>query len=976
MTRKLTGFIRSLRIVGPHSLLVVLGFAVFFVLFFSPVIFSDRVLAPGDGITYFLPNFYERSMLWDPSIWIGFPAAGDAPRMFWYPPAILLGLIPHSWNLFIICAYVLSSSFMYGYVFSLTGSRLAAAVSGLTYGLCGFMIAHLGHAAVVHTTAWLPLIIWSHSQILRYERMSVWWFVIASVAIGCAALAGHPQMFTYSVALAVISVLITGWRTPRTSWRGYFVCCLSIVVGTGLAALQLIPTAELTKHSLRATLTFSEFVAYQLPLRQLPMLLFPYVYGGSPSSFYGTPYFGAWPSSADGWGAGELTGYVGLLPLMLAALGVLGDKRRRLVWFWASVAFVALLFAVGEATPLARITYHLPVLNKFRAPARYLFLFAFPVSVLSGLGVNILAQRHVSARLMYRVIAVAAAILLSCVIALEVFASKINELALQTLNHGISLNFVTNRSIGVPLLIFLCASLVLVVWSKQPVSRTRIGMLLALLVIDLGSFGWFYEWSYRCPYAAYLEQPQAAVFYKTNVTLSHQRILPVRGGTGLVSELPPDLSKLWGIPSASGYGPFILGRLSYLLTMPPHGSVDDEWRQPSNQTLNLLGVRYVVLPEGDIEPATFSDAAGLRWSRADFSQTIGPGCDPANSMSIQIEVPRAERATRLGIIGALACSVDLQQGTSFAEVVIRDSSGRSQVQYLRAGEHVSEWAWDCSDVRPVVQHERAPVFRSYSAERGSVKCEGHDYVAVLTLDSVQEISNVSFRWTAPPGTFALKKLTVIDDERHISRPVHPIRSLDHSSRWRFVGDISYSNSGYGPDVDAEEFGASRVYENLHAHPRAWLVAEARQVTEEDAFTAIRTSRLPDGKRFESRRVALIEESSPLSIQSTTQDGTARVRLIEENIMEVDVFSSAPAFLVTSDTFYPGWKATIDGSPTHIYQTNYLLRGVVVPAGTHLVRFEFKPSSFYYGLAGTGLSLLVILASLLFTIFDHRTSRSR
>ena len=57
MTRKLTGFIRSLRIVGPHSLLVVLGFAVFFVLFFSPVIFSDRVLAPGDGSTYFLPTF-------------------------------------------------------------------------------------------------------------------------------------------------------------------------------------------------------------------------------------------------------------------------------------------------------------------------------------------------------------------------------------------------------------------------------------------------------------------------------------------------------------------------------------------------------------------------------------------------------------------------------------------------------------------------------------------------------------------------------------------------------------------------------------------------------------------------------------------------------------------------------------------------------------------------------------------------------
>src|SRR6185503_16332594 len=134
-----------------HIALVICGYTSFFIIFFSPVLFSTRVLAPGDGLNYFLPSYYARTFLWDASIWGGFPALGDAPRMFWYPPALLLALVPGSWEVFMVLAYVLAASFTYGYVYSLTRSRLSATVSGLTFAVCGFMIAHLGHAAIVHT---------------------------------------------------------------------------------------------------------------------------------------------------------------------------------------------------------------------------------------------------------------------------------------------------------------------------------------------------------------------------------------------------------------------------------------------------------------------------------------------------------------------------------------------------------------------------------------------------------------------------------------------------------------------------------------------------------------------------------------------------------------------------------------------------------------------------------------------------------
>lgn len=58
----------------------------------------------------------------------------------------------------------------------------------------------------------------------------------------------------------------------------------------------------------------------------------------------------------------------------------------------------------------------------------------------------------------------------------------------------------------------------------------------------------------------------------------------------------------------------------------------------------------------------------------------------------------------------------------------------------------------------------------------------------------------------------------------------------------------------------------------------------------------------------------------------------------------------------SDTYYPGWHATIDGRPAHIYRANFLFRAVCVPAGEHVVEFAFTPPGFRIGLAISILSM--------------------
>jgi hypothetical protein len=944
-----------------HALIVLIGFTLLYIIFFAPVIFSNRLLAPGDGIIYFLPNFAAPHVLWDTTIWGGFPAVGDAQLMLWYPPALLFSLFGAAgYQPFVLAAYVCASAFTYGYVFTLTRSRMAATVSGCTYGLCAFMIAHVGHAAMIHTAAWLPLVIWSLAM-LAQAKVSRLWFVVAVVANACAALAGHPQIFVYTLGTAAAFVLVTGWRAPVGRWRYYGLCALVAGLGVGLAALQLWPTAELTNLSWRAALDFTEFNAYALPLRQAPVLLFPYLYGGAPDAFYATPYFGAWPSSADGWGAGELSGYAGLLPLLLAAIGFITHRRETSARFWLGVCAVAFLLTFGAATPLARLTYLLPVINKFRAPARHTLELTFAVGVLAGLGVKAL-QQTTDARLLRRTIFSAGLVLCACLLALFLFAPKLDELARQRLGHTITLKPWRNPAVGVPLLLFVLVSAAIFYWHRQTQARVRSVVLLAVLIFDLASFGWFYEWHYRAPYKAYLRAPAAAENYRAAVAATKQRILPARGGTGRVGELPPNLSKLWGIESASGYGPFILTRVSRLLTMPPHGSLDESWRDPANLSLDLMAARYLIVPPHEIEPPTTIDERGVRWAASDFNVQLGAGCEPKNPNDFKLDLPTPQRATQIGLVSALACSVSLADAQAFATLTLTDVNERMINLPLAAGRESSEWAYDCADVRPTLRQGRAPVFRSYPVVRGAVKCEGHDYAALLPVGGLAAIKRIELHWTAPAGTLAVKKITLLDEAAHTSTPINPIAgSLDDATRWRRVGEIDATNSGYGAAVKPEDVGAGVVFENLRARPRVWLVPEVLRVPADEAAAAVRASRLADGRAFDPARLALVEEELNFKAGAFDKNATAQVTRLAAREMEVRVETSAPAFLVTSDVLYPGWRATVDDAPAHLYQTDYALRGLVVPAGAHTVRFEFRPKSFYYGASVSALALLLFIA---------------
>jgi hypothetical protein len=92
-----------------------------------------------------------------------------------------------------------------------------------------------------------------------------------------------------------------------------------------------------------------------------------------------------------------------------------------------------------------------------------------------------------------------------------------------------------------------------------------------------------------------------------------------------------------------------------------------------------------------------------------------------------------------------------------------------------------------------------------------------------------------------------------------------------------------------------------------------------------------------------------------------------VNTYRPNRIELDPGGGPGGFLVLSDAWFPGWKCYIDGAPAPIYRTNYLFRGVELPAQAHQVVFSFEPASVWWGerisiVAAVGVAL-VGLASL-------------
>jgi hypothetical protein len=138
----------------------------------------------------------------------------------------------------------------------------------------------------------------------------------------------------------------------------------------------------------------------------------------------------------------------------------------------------------------------------------------------------------------------------------------------------------------------------------------------------------------------------------------------------------------------------------------------------------------------------------------------------------------------------------------------------------------------------------------------------------------------------------------------------------------------------------QQTGQPTYQVNKDAAGSCWIVGAVR--------TEKNPSKVMSGlDNLKIKDTAIVEADLTMKIARNSGDSVWLVKNDHDRVYYQSNSSSSNNFAVFSEVYYKkGWKAFVDGKETPIYKTNYVLRGLEIPAGKHDIKFEFKPDSFY------------------------------
>jgi hypothetical protein len=533
----------------------------------------------GDLVTAFYPAraltsraIHEGTLpLWNPYFLGGAPFLANPQSSLFYPPNFLYYILPlpAAWTLCLMLRVFLSGLFMTLFVRYIGGSKAGSLFSGIAFTLCGFLTGWQGQP-MADSATWLPLTCYA---VLRLaEGSSNRWITLAAFSFAMPVLAGHPETATH-VTMVTIAIAVLTWASTRFDRRfaGRFAIagCLAGV----LACIQILPTFEW--------------------LMQMPGSLHIIWPALSPHQVLGwvSRDITRSPNSA-GILQPESAAYAGMIALIAAPLGLLHRSRRN-VLFLATVTIVALTIAYG-VEPVRSVVNHVPVVSALKN-TRMTFLANFGFAALAGLGISALEENPPagSRRLLT---------LLLLMAAVTAVFLLIYELRLAT---EFRVEFMRRPSFSRAMLILGAIPLLLRLYRLMSASTfSRLACAIVALDLMTSSYGYI-------GYAA-----KSEIFPKTSLFDFLAKDAPP--SKFRVAEIDSPYSTnaniMYGIASADGYEVRLtpwneIFPLDYTDTAEP-GIVfkTGPLLRPNDRRLDLLNVKYVVLPTASASFLRFNSA--------------------------------------------------------------------------------------------------------------------------------------------------------------------------------------------------------------------------------------------------------------------------------------------------------------------------------------------------------------------------------
>jgi hypothetical protein len=370
------------------------------------LVFRDALFEPGsivfgsDVLKQHYPfEWYIREALragnlplWNPYVFSGAPALSHPLYMLFYPPQMLLRLLPQnlaqSWavalhlclagiGMFLLCRRLRIRPWI-----SLTCALVYMLNSGM------LLRVYAGQLRRVYALAWFPLAWLLISIALETGRAAA--LVGASVCLAMIILTGNPALPFYMVLFFGIYWLYVCWRmwSGRGSGRriGRVTVRFFVVLALGLAlsGIQIIPSAVLAGQiSLGSGFSPSKANDLALSAHELLAILVP--------RFYTSPE--KWKFY---W---ELVPYMGVLFILVLPFLYVARARRSLANLLGTIALLSLAVAFGESLGLFSVLYSVfPPFRLIRIPPRALVLWIPAIVVLGGMGLQAVSGRSISRR--------------------------------------------------------------------------------------------------------------------------------------------------------------------------------------------------------------------------------------------------------------------------------------------------------------------------------------------------------------------------------------------------------------------------------------------------------------------------------------------------------------------------------------------------------------------------------------------------
>ncbi len=331
--------------------------------------FSDMAVAHLPQILYLKRAWHtwHTLPLWSPTYDSGYPFYADPLSGLWYAPGWLGVVLPLPWGVTLTVGLhgLLGAWGMY--VFLRGRVRASSAWLGALAWL-GFskMWAHwgAGHLSLLYAVAWTPWLLVAAARPRRWLRPAT---VLAAIFLA------DPRWAAYAGGLWLAWVahrrLGAAAAPAGQAVRGARHVLVETALAAALAAPLAVPLLRYTALSTRRALQPADVFTLSLPWAGLLGALAPL--GKQPEwAFYG-----------------------GAAALVLAALALRRGKGR----FWGLVALASVLWALGDALPVAWLA-RAPGVDLLRVPPRGLFLWGFALAVLAALGMEVWQARPVRAR--------------------------------------------------------------------------------------------------------------------------------------------------------------------------------------------------------------------------------------------------------------------------------------------------------------------------------------------------------------------------------------------------------------------------------------------------------------------------------------------------------------------------------------------------------------------------------------------------